>query len=53
MTADNRGSVTVTDVLEATNSQEVRRRVELWSQAFWRAYGSSQLVEEQLTTEEL
>ena len=36
---DDRGSVTVADVLEATNPQEHRRRVELWAQAVWRAYG--------------
>jgi hypothetical protein len=36
---DDRGSFNVADVLEATNPQEHRRRVELWALAVWRAYG--------------
>jgi hypothetical protein len=35
---EDRGSVTVADVLEAANPQEHRRRVELWSQSVWKAY---------------
>ena len=36
---DDRGSVNVADVLEATNPQEHRRRVDQCAQAVWRAYG--------------
>jgi hypothetical protein len=44
---DDRGSVNVADVLEATDPQEHRRRVEQWAQAVWRAYGMHhQWVEE-------
>ena len=31
-------SFNVADVLEAANPQELRRRVELWAQAVWKAY---------------
>jgi hypothetical protein len=37
---DDRGNFNVADVLEATNPQEHRRRVELWAQAVWMAYGT-------------
>lgn len=38
--SDSRGSITVADVIEATNPQDHGRRVRQWAQAVWDAYGA-------------